>query len=73
MAIINRNYLINKAAKGRDKSEKGGGKRKVYYDKSCPKCGLPRDYGSTPMNRFSADAIGCKKLKCRFCGGLLHE
>jgi hypothetical protein len=71
MAIINRNYFMNQVKCKRDKSEKGGGRRRVYFDKSCPKCGLPREFSSVSLNRFSADAIGCKKLKCRMCGGLL--
>jgi len=69
MAIINRNYFINLVKKKRDKSEKSKSKRKIYYDKSCPNCGIPIAWFTIPLNKFAQPFK--KKVKCKLCKGLL--
>jgi len=69
MAITNRNYLINRNKKKRDRSEKTG-KKRVYFDKSCPKCGLPSEQpSSVALNRFGNP--NGRNLKCKICGSML--
>lgn len=73
MAILNRNYFINKNRRGTDRHEHIHSKRVVYYDKSCPKCGLVvKDHQSNkPYNEFAQLVKSKNKIKCRYCNGRL--
>lgn len=74
MAIINRNYLINKIKKLRNKNAGGvkrKGKAKIYYNISCPKCGDPKIMSHYSINRFGSPRIG-KTTKCVLCNTLLR-
>ena len=72
MSIINRNYLVNKNKKGRDRSEKTG-KRNAYYDKSCPKCGLPANDGMGGVLNKQSSPYPARNAKCVVCNSLLNE
>jgi endogenous inhibitor of DNA gyrase (YacG/DUF329 family) len=44
------------------------GGRKVYYEKSCPKCGKPSYHGSkTALNKVGFDTKHTPKIKCVMC------
>lgn len=49
----------------------------TYFDKSCPKCGLPSTtMGRIAMNKFGnylRDTRARKKVKCVLCGSYLFE
>lgn len=69
MAILNRNYLVNRNKAKRDKSERAGGKRKLYYSISCPNCGEPKEYSTIALNRFAQSPKS--SVFCRLCRAIL--
>jgi hypothetical protein len=50
---------------------KGG--RKTYYDKSCPKCGLPGNNGRGDVLNKQSSPKPARKMKCSKCQSFLHE
>ena len=47
------------------------GEARVYYEKSCPKCGLPGNDGRGSMKNKQLSAQSSKKARCSICNTLL--
>jgi transcription elongation factor Elf1 len=70
MAILNRNYLLNRNKQKRDKTEHSS-RPSLYFSYSCPKCGEPKSHSTVSKNKLS-QPTNSTKLKCQSCGTLIR-